>query len=78
MNVKMLVDPKTRELLGIEFYGGDGVKERSDFIAFAMRKHATVDELATMENVYSPPIGALNEPICLAGEGRAQEAPPPR
>jgi NADH oxidase (H2O2-forming) len=33
-----------------------------------MRKHATVDELANMENVYSPPIGALNEPIAVAAK----------
>jgi NADH oxidase (H2O2-forming) len=68
MNVKLLVDPKTREVIGVEFFGGDGVKERSDFMAFAMRKHATVDELANMENVYSPPIGALNEPIAVAAK----------
>jgi NADH oxidase (H2O2-forming) len=68
MNVKLLFDPKTRELIGAEIFGGDGVKERADFMAFAMRKHATVDELATMENVYSPPIGALNEPIATAAK----------
>ncbi len=68
INVKLLVDPKSREVIGVEFSGGDGVKERADFLAFAMRKHATVDELATMENVYSPPIGALNEPIALAAK----------
>lgn len=68
MNIKMLVDPKSRELIGIEIYGGDGVKERADFMAFAIRKHATVDELANMENVYSPPIGALNEPLALAAK----------
>lgn len=68
MNVKLLIDPKTREIIGVEFSGGDGVKERADFMAFAMRKHATVDELANMENVYSPPIGALNEPIALAAK----------
>jgi len=68
MNIKMLVDPKSRELIGIEIFGGDGVKERADFMAFAIRKHATVDELANMENVYSPPIGALNEPLALAAK----------
>jgi NADH oxidase (H2O2-forming) len=68
INIKMLVDPKSRELIGIEIYGGDGVKERADFMAFAIRKHATVDELANMENVYSPPIGALNEPLALAAK----------
>ncbi|HEY8475479.1 MAG TPA: FAD-dependent oxidoreductase [Chloroflexota bacterium] len=68
MRVKLLADPKTREVIGAQFAGGDGLKERADFLAFAMRKHATVDELATMENVYSPPIGALNEPIALAAQ----------
>ena len=68
MNVKLLVDPKSREVIGVEFSGGEGVKERADFMAFAMRKHATVDEFANMENVYSPPIGALNEPISVAAK----------
>jgi len=68
MNIKLLIEPKSREILGVEIWGGDGVKERADFLAFAMRKHATVDELANMENVYSPPIGALNEPIALAAK----------
>jgi NADH oxidase (H2O2-forming) len=35
-----------------------------------------VDELATMENVYSPPIGALNEPICLAAKDALKKLPP--
>ncbi len=46
--------------------GGEGVKERADFLAFAIRKETTLEELATMENVYSPPIGALVEPIAAA------------
>ena len=28
----------------------------------------TIEDLAYMENVYSPPIGALNEPIALAAQ----------
>jgi NADH oxidase (H2O2-forming) len=68
MNVKLLAEPSSHRLIGAQFSGGDGVKERADFMAFAMRKHATVEELATMENVYSPPIGALNEPIAVAAK----------
>jgi len=34
----------------------------------AVRTGITVRELATMENVYSPPIGALNEPIAVAAQ----------
>jgi NADH oxidase (H2O2-forming) len=32
------------------------------------RTGITVDEIATMENVYSPAIGALNEPIAVAAQ----------
>jgi NADH oxidase (H2O2-forming) len=34
----------------------------------AVQTGITIHELATMENVYSPPIGALNEPIALAAQ----------
>ena len=34
----------------------------------AVRVGLTVEELATMENVYSPAIGALNEPISVAAQ----------
>ncbi len=66
MFVKLMADPKSHKVIGVEMVGGEGAKERADFMAFAMRKGATLEELATMENVYSPSIGALNEPIALA------------
>ena len=66
MFAKILVDPQSHRVIGAQFAGGDGVKERADFLAFAIRKGTVVEELATMENVYSPAIGALNEPIALA------------
>lgn len=66
MLAKLLVDPTSHRLIGAQFTGGDGVKERADFMAFAIRKATLIEELATMENVYSPSIGALNEPIALA------------
>ena len=44
------------------------MKERSDFLAFAAKRGATLDDLAWMENIYSPPIGALFEPIAIAAQ----------
>ena len=66
MTVKLLADPESHKVIGAAFTGGDGVKERADFMAFAIRKETTLEELATMENVYSPAIGALGEPIAFA------------
>jgi NADH oxidase (H2O2-forming) len=68
VKVKLLAEPKTLRLIGVQMVGGEGIKERADFLAMAVRKGITVRDLATMENVYSPPIGALNEPIALAAQ----------
>jgi NADH oxidase (H2O2-forming) len=48
--------------------GQEGIKERADFLAMAVKTGITLEDLAYMENVYSPPIGALNEPIALAAQ----------
>ena len=45
-----------------------------DFLAMAARKGVTLEELAWMENVYSPAIGALNEPIALAAQNGLGDA----
>jgi NADH oxidase (H2O2-forming) len=68
VKVKLLAEPKSLRLIGVQMVGGEGIKERADFLAMAVRKGITVRDLATMENVYSPPIGALNEPIALAAQ----------
>jgi NADH oxidase (H2O2-forming) len=66
--VKLLGDPGTLRLIGAQMVGGEGIKERADFLAMAVRTGVTIEDLAWMENVYSPPIGALNEPIALAAQ----------
>jgi NADH oxidase (H2O2-forming) len=68
VKVKLLAEPGSLRLIGVQMVGGEGIKERADFLAMAVRKGITVRDLATMENVYSPPIGALNEPIALAAQ----------
>ncbi len=68
VKVKLLGDPATLKLIGAQMVGGEGIKERADFLAMCVRKGITLADLATMENVYSPPIGALNEPIALAAQ----------
>jgi NADH oxidase (H2O2-forming) len=68
IRVKLLVDPETRTLVGGQMAGIEGIKERADFLAMAMRAKIPIDDIAWMENVYSPPIGALNEPMALAAQ----------
>lgn len=68
IRVKLLAEPKSHKLIGAQMIGGEGIKERADFLAMAVRKGITLEDLATMENVYSPAIGALNEPIAVAAQ----------
>jgi NADH oxidase (H2O2-forming) len=68
VKVKLLADPKTLRLIGAQMVGGEGIKERADFLAMAIKVGITLEDLAWMENVYSPPIGALNEPIAVAAQ----------
>jgi NADH oxidase (H2O2-forming) len=67
-HVKLLADPQTLKIIGAQIHGGEGVKERCDFLAFAAKRGATIEDLAWMENIYSPPIGALFEPIAIAAQ----------
>ena len=73
-HVKLLAEPGSLRLIGGVIHGGEGVKERCDFLAFAAKRGATLEDLAYMENIYSPPIGALFEPIAIAAQnGLAQQ-----
>jgi NADH oxidase (H2O2-forming) len=67
-HVKLLAEPGSLKIIGAQIHGGEGVKERSDFLAFAAKRGATLEDLAWMENIYSPPIGALFEPIAIAAQ----------
>ncbi len=75
-HVKLLAEPGTLRIIGGQLHGGEGIKERCDFLAFVAKRGATLDDLAWMENIYSPPIGALFEPIQIAAQnGLAEHAP---
>jgi NADH oxidase (H2O2-forming) len=67
-HVKLLAEPGTLRLIGAQLHGGEGIKERCDFLAFVARRGATLDDIAWMENIYSPPIGALYEPMQIAAQ----------
>jgi len=73
IRVKLIADPKTLRVMGAQMSGGEGIKERADFLSFAIKRGATLHDFAWMENVYCPPIGALMEPIALAAQAGLAE-----
>ncbi|MGH9041059.1 MAG: FAD-dependent oxidoreductase [Acidimicrobiia bacterium] len=68
VTVKLLAEPGSLRLIGAQLVGGEGIKERANFLAMAVKTGVSLTDLAFMENVYSPPIGALNEPIAVAAQ----------
>ena len=68
IKIKLLAEPDQLRLIGAQMVGQEGIKERADFLATAVKFGLTLRDLAAMENVYSPAIGALNEPIVLAAQ----------
>ena len=74
VKIKLLAEPGHLRLIGAQMVGQEGIKERADFLATAVKFGLTMHDLAAMENVYSPAIGALNEPIALAAQDGVQNA----
>jgi len=65
--LKLLVDPRTDEILGAQGVGRDGVDKRIDVIATAMRAGLRASELADLELAYAPQYGAAKDPVVMLG-----------
>ncbi len=67
MALKLLVDPQTNRILGVQGVGRDGVDKRIDVIATAMRGGITAPELADLELAYAPPFGSAKDAVNMLG-----------
>ncbi len=67
MSLKLLVDPESYEILGVQGVGRDGVDKRIDVIATAMRGGITAPELADLELAYAPPFSSAKDPVNMLG-----------
>ena len=67
MALKLLIDPKTQLILGVQGVGKDGVDKRIDVIATAMRGGITAPELADLELAYAPPYGSAKDAVNMLG-----------
>ena len=67
MSLKLLVDPESHEILGVQGVGREGVDKRIDVIATAMRGGITAPELADLELAYAPPFGSAKDPVNMLG-----------
>jgi NADPH-dependent 2,4-dienoyl-CoA reductase/sulfur reductase-like enzyme/rhodanese-related sulfurtransferase len=67
MSLKLLVDPDSARILGVQGVGKEGVDKRIDVIATAMRGGITAPELADLELAYAPPFGSAKDPVNMLG-----------
>jgi NADPH-dependent 2,4-dienoyl-CoA reductase/sulfur reductase-like enzyme len=67
MATKVLAEPGTRRLLGLQIVGGQGSGKRIDTAAAALWGGLTVDDLAGMDLAYAPPFATVWEAVQLAG-----------
>ncbi len=64
--IKLISDKKSRRILGAQIVGGESVKGRIDLISFALLMKATVDDLASFDACYVPPVSPVWDPITIA------------
>lgn len=67
MSLKLLVDPISHEILGVQGVGREGVDKRIDVISTAMRGGITAPQLADLELAYAPPFSSAKDPVNMLG-----------
>ncbi|WP_027108113.1 CoA-disulfide reductase [Lacticigenium naphthae] len=66
LDIKLLFSPEGK-IYGVQAIGMDGVEKRVDVIATAMKLHATIFDLPTLELAYAPPYSSAKDPVNIAG-----------
>jgi NADPH-dependent 2,4-dienoyl-CoA reductase/sulfur reductase-like enzyme len=63
LDLRIVVDRRTRRLLGAQILGQEGVAGRIDVLATALFQHMTVDEVYHLDLAYAPPFGPVYDPV---------------
>ena len=65
--IKLVAEEGSGRLLGAQVLGEQGVDKRVDVFATAIAARMTVFDLENLDLAYSPPFGAANDPVNVAG-----------
>lgn len=63
INISIIVDKKSRKILGAQMIGKDGVGKRIDIFAAAITAELKVDDVYMLDCSYSPFISTLPDPV---------------
>jgi rhodanese-related sulfurtransferase len=67
MTIKAIADRSTRQLLGIQIVGFEGVDKRIDVFVTAITLKAKVDDLFHLDLAYAPPFSTTKDPVMYTG-----------
>ncbi len=67
MTIKAIADRETKQLLGVQIIGTEGVDKRLDVFATLITYHAKVDELFHLDLSYAPPFSTTKDPVHYTG-----------
>jgi NADPH-dependent 2,4-dienoyl-CoA reductase/sulfur reductase-like enzyme/rhodanese-related sulfurtransferase len=67
LSMKLLADPATDRILGVQIVGRDGVDKRIDVIATALQAGVTASGLAHLELAYAPQFGSAKDAVNILG-----------
>jgi NADPH-dependent 2,4-dienoyl-CoA reductase/sulfur reductase-like enzyme len=66
VTVTIIIDKRSRRVLGANLFGGEGTALRANTLAVAVQHKLTVDEVSKLDLIYAPPFSPLWDPILVA------------
>ncbi|MBI4548084.1 MAG: FAD-dependent oxidoreductase [Ignavibacteriae bacterium] len=66
ITIKLIIDQRSKRLLGANVYGGDGAVLRANTLGVAIQHKLTIDDIARFDMIYAPPFAPLWDPILIA------------
>lgn len=66
ISIKIIADAETGRLLGCQAIGSEGTDWRVNMVALGIKKEMTLEEFASVELAYCPPVSELYDPLLMA------------
>lgn len=66
VTVKLILDKRSKRILGANLYGGVGTVLRANTLGVAIQHKMTIDEVSRFDMIYTPPFAPLWDPILIA------------
>jgi NADPH-dependent 2,4-dienoyl-CoA reductase/sulfur reductase-like enzyme len=73
VTVKLIMDKRSKRLLGANLSGAEGVVQRANTLGVAIQHRMTVDQISSLDLIYAPPFSPLWDPILVAANKGKQK-----